>query len=515
MTPFKFPPPPPPPPKASSSDTLQPYASQRGGLNRGAGDRGRGRGGHGQSSTRGDARGRGGSRGGGGHGQQQQQQQQNAQTIGSAARAYINPVFTNQAQAGTQAQGQAGAHALASAMSFMSTPAGQQSMAAFASHMASVGSVAPQFSQLLPPQQAGQKRKLNSQDGHAHSHSPRKPSQQSTKPPRAKAAVPPPVPSFGFSLQTPPVSQPLATSNSKKNNKDKKKHKVHLGLTHDPVPNEGSDDDKEGIDEEAAYAEKLKGGGFSFEHNGEQISIQTAAEVAAWIKDRRKKFPTQKRVLEKADEAAAKRKSELEFLRKIQGKSSREQHTDRQDKPPKLRERVKDSSKEGNDKQRQEELAALRRKLHESMMQKKASPSTVDLGLGYSSETGSDEEESVLSESSVVSSSEASDEDDSESDKSDQAPTPMSSKVGPPPVTVPSPAPRPDMPRSERGKERICRDWEQHGRCSYSNKCKFAHPPKEVKRVGLYEMMVEQELVKTDQMALDAIKYLGQHGFLG
>lgn len=308
------------------------------------------------------------------------------------------------------------------------------------------------------------------------------------------------------------------TSKSK-NKKTQEKRKVHLGLTHDSIPDEASGEEKEeDVDEEAAYAEKLKGGGFSFEHEGEQISIQTAAEVAAWIKDRRKRFPTRKRIMEKAEESATKRKSEIEFLRKLKGKPPNVQDVGEQvkHKPPEVPERSRDSKQnEENSKKKQEELAALRRKLHESMMQKQAAPSTVDLGLGYNSETESDEEGSVLSESSVVSSSEESDESEPESDESDQAPAPVSSKVGPQPITVPPPAPKPTLPRSEKGKERICRDWEQHGRCSYSNRCRFAHPPKEVKRVGLYGMMVEQELVKRDQLALDAIKYLGQHGFLG
>ncbi|KAH7357328.1 hypothetical protein BKA66DRAFT_428071 [Pyrenochaeta sp. MPI-SDFR-AT-0127] len=444
-------------------------------------------------------------------------------------RAYINPFFTNQAQVGGQAQSQVDPNALASAMSFMSTPAGQQSMAAFANHMAGIGSAGPQQSQssppqhaqpaprYSPPQHAGQKRKLNDHSDYAQSPSPRKLSQQGSKPPRAKATVAPPVPSFGFSLPS-PVTQPSMTSKSK-NKKTQEKRKVHLGLTHDSIPDEASGEEKEeDVDEEAAYAEKLKGGGFSFEHEGEQISIQTAAEVAAWIKDRRKRFPTRKRIMEKAEESATKRKSEIEFLRKLKGKPPNVQDVGEQvkHKPPEVPERSRDSKQnEENSKKKQEELAALRRKLHESMMQKQAAPSTVDLGLGYNSETESDEEGSVLSESSVVSSSEESDESEPESDESDQAPAPVSSKVGPQPITVPPPAPKPTLPRSEKGKERICRDWEQHGRCSYSNRCRFAHPPKEVKRVGLYGMMVEQELVKRDQLALDAIKYLGQHGFLG
>ncbi|KAF1842761.1 uncharacterized protein K460DRAFT_255030, partial [Cucurbitaria berberidis CBS 394.84] len=450
----------------------------------------------------------------------------NAPPTGPPARAYVNPSFVSQSPSTGQAQSQVDPNALVQAMSFMSTPAGQQSMAAFANHMASAGNTAPQYSQspphhhaqpvprYSPPQHAGQKRKLNDRNSLPQSQSQRKPPQQSTKPPRAKAAVPPPVPSFGFSLPTPSVVRPLTISKGKAKT-DAKKRKVNLGLTKHPLPEESSDE--EDIDEEAKYAEKLAGGGFAFEHEGEQISIRTAAEVAAWIKDRRKNFPTQKRILEKAEVAAMKRMSELDFLRKLKGKAPKSETSTQQDKPAKIRdERKPNKKKTDDDMRRQAELAALRRKLHESMLAKNAKSSTVDLGLGYDSETESDSESSVLSESSVASSSEeSSDESESESDESDEAPEATSSKVGPPPINVPRPAPPPALPRPVPGKPKVCSDWERHGRCSYSNKCKFEHPRKEEKRIGLFEMMVEQELVKADETALDAIKYLGQHGFLG
>ncbi|CAO2656549.1 Nn.00g053520.m01.CDS01 [Neocucurbitaria sp. VM-36] len=571
MTSFKFPPPPPPPPKASSSnDGYQAYTSQRGGNNRGRGDGGRGRGGgqsrgganqsfggnarggHGQANTRGAANSRGGTRGGPrggpgggyqnnrggyqrggsnmGYGQQQIQHSPptNAPLLAPPARAYVNPSFVTQSQDGGQGQPQVDPNSLVQAMSFMATPAGQQSMAAFANHMASVGSAAPQYAQSPPPQHAqpaprysptqhaGQKRKLNDRNNDTQSQvsSQQRPQQQSTKPPRAKAAVPPAVPSFGFSLPTPSVVRPLTVSKGKGKN-DTKKRKLNLGLTEHPMPEESSEDEE--IDEEARYSAKLKGGGFAFEHNGEQISIQTAAEVAAWVKDRKKRFPTQKRVMEKTQEAAMKRKSELEFLRKLNGRAPKPDTSPRKERPIKVRDESRQNkTKREEDGQRHDELAALRKKLHESMLEKQSKSSAVDLGLGYDSETASDEESSVLSESSVVSSSEeSSDESDSESADSDEAPEPTSSKVGPPPIKVPPPAPPPASTQPKHGKRKICPNWEQHGRCSYSNKCKFAHPPKEEKRVGLYEMMVEQELVKADQLALDAIKYLGQHGFLG
>ena len=542
MSSFRFPPPPPPPPKATSSE--QPYASQRGGPARGGGDRGRGRGGnqnrgggfnssggnprggHGQSRGRGDARGRGGQRGGyqnnrggannrGGYNAGNGQYQANASPNSASPNGYNNTSFTGGAQTYGATQQQYDPNALAQVMSYMSTPAGVQSMAAYANHMTTTGNVpfpqspqshqyqpSPQYS---PPQHAGQKRKLNDRNNNAQQQ--QNQSQPSSKPPRAKAAVPPQVPSFGFSLPPPPVVRP-----------DNKKRKVNLGLSKQPVPDESSDE--EDIDEEAAYTEKLKGGGFAFEHGGEMISIQTGAEVAAWIKDRRRNFPTQKRIVEKAEEAARKRAAEIDFLRRVSGKPPREHHVDDQIQQPMPRERrqenttrKEDGAQRDAENRRQEELAALRKKLHESMIKKQSAPSVVDLGLGYESETESEAESSVLSESSVVSSSEEEEEEpESESEDSDEAPKPTSSKIAPPVIRVPPP---PRAPVAAKKETSVCSNWKRNGKCPYLRKCKFQHPPKETKLQGLYERMVEQELIKADQLALDAIKYLGQNGFLG
>lgn len=394
-------------------------------------------------------------------------------------------------------------------------------MAAFASHVTSTNNASTQqtngppshhantASSSVPSVHAGQKRKLNDRNKPP-------PQQPSTKPPRARAAVPPPVPSFGFAL---PVASDIRPAKAAQptNQSDAKKRRLNLGLTKDNVAPEESSEEED-IDEEEAYARNLKGGGFVFEHEGEQISIQTGAEVAAWIKDRRKNFPTQQRVAEKAKQDAIKRRRELEFLRRIQGKPSCAVEEEDHSKPTKPARKAQNDA-DARHMRKQEELAALRKKLHESMAKKQSASTAVNLGLGYDSETESDGESSVLSESSVVSSSEES-SDDSDSDvepaADEEPPEAASSKVGPAEITVPPPVPMEPPPANN--KKRICHNWAEHGRCSFSRKCRFAHPPKAEKveqRVSLYERMVEQELVKADQLALDAIKYLGQNGFLG
>ena len=535
---FRFPPPPPPPPKATSNE--QPFASQQGGQNRGGSDRGRGRGGnqnrggsfhssagnlrggHGQNRGRGDTRGRGqrggyqNNRGGGntrgGFSAGNANNRTNAPADVASQQGHANPSFSGNATTQTQTQQQVDPNAFAQVMSYMSTPAGVQSMAAFANHMTSTGNAAapyppsspsahsPSGPRYSPPQHAGQKRKLNERNNNAQSQ--RNQPQQGSKPPRAKAAVPPQVPSFGFSLPPPSVVKP-----------DNKKRKVNLGLSQQPTQHDSSDE--EDIDEEAAYSEKLKGGGFAFEHEGETITIQTGAEVAAWIKDRRKNFPTQERITEKEAEAAKKRMAELDFLRRMQGKPPKEPASDAPTQPKKARQDSKiDVAKQEAEQKKQEELAALRQKLHASMVKKQSTPAVVDLGLGYDSETESEEQSSVVSESSVVSSSEES-EPESDSDDSDDAPEPVSSKAAPPTIKVPPPPLA--KSQTESKSTRMCSNWKRNGKCPYYSKCKYQHPPKEddTKLTSLYERMVEQELVKADQLALDAIKYLGQNGFLG
>ncbi|KAL1594668.1 hypothetical protein SLS59_008718 [Nothophoma quercina] len=361
-----------------------------------------------------------------------------------------------------------------------------------------------------PTQQAGQKRKRPEHSNNVPSLPQQKP-QSGPKPPRAKAAAPPPVPSFGFSLPTPSAHHAPA---SKANSKRDQKRRVNLGLSEQNVM-EGSSDEED-IDEEAAFAEKVKIEGVAFEHNGEMISLQTAADVQSYIKDRRRNFPTQQRISEKAQEAAAKREQELEFLARVKGRPRNAAVETKPAKPPKPERKPREA-----DSKKQAELAALRKKLHESMLKKHHQPPNL-LGAGYESETDSDAESSILSESSVVSSSEESsdssseDNDDGESD-SDAPPEPTSSKSAPAPIAIPPPAPVSAPP------SQVCKNWARNGRCRFGKGCRWAHPPGDKgekregkeKRMGLFEKMVEQELEKADRMALDAIKYLGQHGFLG
>jgi hypothetical protein len=426
-----------------------------------------------------------------------------------ATEAYVNSPFANQLHATGHAHPEVDPNAFAHAMSFMATPVGMQTMAAFATHMSTAGNVAHAHSSPyvqthqtphhFPIQQAGQKRKWEERNNHTQHNS------QQPKPPRAKAAVAPPVPSFGFSLPKAPSTTPPKTNAQG----DNKKGKVRLGLTHQPPVEESSEEDEVEMDEEAVLGAKLKGGGYAFEHEGEFISLQTAADLVAWRKERKRNFPTQQKAMEKAEIAVTRRRNELEFVRKLKGKPPRPVPVERKEFKPKVYKRSQEEEK------KQEELAALRKKLHESMVKKREAPTAVDLGLGYGSETESEKESSVLSESSVISSSvESSDDSDAVLEDSDTAPEPVSAKLVPSTLHEPPP-PVLTQKQSKYERDQVCNNWSRFSRCPFGHSCRFRHPHKEEKRTGLYEKLVEQEMVKADQMALDAIKYLGQNGFLG
>jgi hypothetical protein len=409
----------------------------------------------------------------------------------------------------------------------MATPAGMQSMTAFTNHMASVNSTShhpqPQPPQLFPSQSHNSpppygmnKRKREERqtqyEAQNKAQSGKNVQQPSKKPPRAKCKAAPEVPNFGFTLPPAPGSRPSASSKPVVK-PSQQKSKVNLGLTHGGDLHQSSDE--EDVDEEAAFAENYKVEGVMFEHDGESISLQTQAEVAAWIKDRRRQFPTQRRIMQKAEEAAAKRASELDFLRKIKGKgATRNEGTQAS--------QAKDNKRKKKPAARPKPaLERLHSKPQESIAKNgtpselEPKPHALDLGLGYASDTDpASNESSHLSDSSVVStSSESSDESDSDADHSDAPPETQSVKVPIARVVVPPP---PTLRQPKQKKSEVCPQWQKKGTCKFGRHCKNSHPKEsEAKRVGLYERMVEQELEKADRLALDAIKYLGRNGFLG
>lgn len=151
----------------------------------------------------------------------------------------------------------------------------------------------------------GSKPKPNQKRDHASAFT--KP--QSTVP---RPAAAPAVPSFGNPLPSKPPPAADATGN-RKTKKRKRKHN-QLGLTPNADDHESSEEDEaEGADEESKLAQNGSNAeALQVSYKGKTSTLKTPSEIAAWIAERKKNYPTQARVAEKkkaAEEAKASREA--------------------------------------------------------------------------------------------------------------------------------------------------------------------------------------------------------------
>ncbi|GAB7348017.1 hypothetical protein MBLNU459_g5509t1 [Dothideomycetes sp. NU459] len=110
-----------------------------------------------------------------------------------------------------------------------------------------------------------------------------------TNVPKTQAA--PAVPSFGAPL-LPQVS--AAATPASKGTIGKKK----LGL----IPQDyDSDESEHDVDEEAAFVDR-QSEPLTFEFNGELATLNSSADIAAWIEERKKRWPSKRRIEEKKEE---------------------------------------------------------------------------------------------------------------------------------------------------------------------------------------------------------------------
>jgi hypothetical protein len=298
---FSFPPPPPPPPKPAVQ-TQQPdfeYSQQ-------AGHEGRGRGGFEPRGRGGPSRRRGGGQGNSNFEPLGQHQRPNFNQGPTTAPprerfeasinvqpppgSHINPNFTGQRPA-------------APANAQYQPAAGHQNRHVSETGERSSNDARSSYTSNRRPSndgpgrtQAGHKRKLDALRG---SQQPRE------KKPGLQTA--PPVPSFGAPIL--PPAPPAATSGPPVqpqilNNPNRAQAGSRtLGLTPKSgiEPDYQSESEDEEVDEEAQFAEL--GTKLTFEHNGEVMTLNNEADLAAWKEERRKQFPTIDRVSQKQDEA--------------------------------------------------------------------------------------------------------------------------------------------------------------------------------------------------------------------
>lgn len=535
---FSFPPPPPPPPKPAQQSQQPDYEysqqSSRGGRGRGGFD------------TRGRGSGRGRGRGNpnfestihsnpqsGSASTQWQNSHQGPQTFQTNAQrpppgSYINPNFTGQRQYGN----------------------------------ANATSTHTQSNDGPARNQAGHKRKLDALRG---------PQQPREKKPGPQTA--PSVPSFGASIfPTAASAEPARTPSNvpaPRSGPSTRPGSKALGLT----PQDGgppaypSDSEDEDVDEEAQFAEL--GTKLTFEHNGEVMTLNNEADLAAWKEERRKQFPTNDRVSQKETErlrVGAERKRLLAAVAKLH-QAPRNRHVEA--KTRSLREPAKQ-----HDEARQEPLAT---NLEQS--EKAAGPSdtvsshepskvaavTNDTSMievidendqrpavadaesnaitGTQQSTSDEPMQDVPKVLPGIDMDETDDEGDAqeataESPESEAESSDSDSDDSGPPEQVSS---KPLASAAPGAPRQLCRYFSASGRCRDGDACRYRHElsskapsarpaqpqqdkpafdryapkldPKKDERKTIFERLLEQEQQGDDRLALQVIKALGQAGF--
>lgn len=150
-----------------------------------------------------------------------------------------------------------------------------------------------------------------------------------------RVPAPPPVPSFGNPL---PSKPPAPADTSRKPKKKKRKHN-QLGLTPKTEEHESSEEEDDADEEKRlAAGDAAASAALQVTYRGRTSKLQSSAEIAAWIEERKKRFPTQARIEDrkkamedakkekKVKEEAQRQQKEARKLAMAHGKKDQEKH---------------------------------------------------------------------------------------------------------------------------------------------------------------------------------------------
>ncbi|GME60863.1 Ccch zinc finger protein [Neofusicoccum parvum] len=259
------------------------------------------------------------------------------------------------------------------------------------------------------------------------------------------------------------------------------------------------DSEEDDADEEAKF--KAANGVIQIDYKGQSSTLKSAEEIAAWIEERKKRFPTKERIAQKQKEEDVRRRA------REQAEVERKSKYPQQERQPKKR-KHKDADEQDRAIKKAEKLREKLRKAEKQIEKARANttPKTVSeavpnkaLGINYDSDEstgqGNDDGSGSLAESSSEVSTDSDSEDSSSDDESDDDAPPEEESSEKRPLRVHLPnrkAIQTATPRARREKE--------------------INTPK---RTTLRERMVEQERREEAELALRAIKFLGENGVLG
>ncbi|KAH1493249.1 hypothetical protein LV164_007459 [Aspergillus fumigatus] len=173
----------------------------------------------------------------------------------------------------------------------------------------------PRRSNQWTPRQSSTHQNQSSSNGNSMKHGGKRDhaSAFGGKPPTVAPSVPapPPVPSFGNPL---PVKPPPAVDAA--NPRKKKRKHNQLGLTPKTEDHESSEEDD--VDEESRLAPAAASAivPLRFTYKGRTSTLQSPTDIAAWIEERKKRFPTQAKAEEKRKAMQEAKKAREEALNK-------------------------------------------------------------------------------------------------------------------------------------------------------------------------------------------------------
>lgn len=379
---------------------------------------------------------------------------------------------------------------------------------------------------------------------------------------RSRPLAPPAVPSYGVDFD---ALLGKTTKSSTSGSAETIQAKANaLGLT--PQTN-GYVSEEEEIDEEAELALKTgTNGALEFEYQGQTSVLKSKEEIASWIAERRKKWPTQdkreqaakeaeekrrkwqeeKDSRAKASQAAAKARQEEYLKQKAEKEKSRVRQRLLQEQVKKAKEKAISSAPQTDAETKAERLRRKAERIAKQLeaaeqallrKQQRADPEDdIDALMNQVDQVAVSQQGAALEiddDMSVLSSSSEDDLEDTSSSgssgsdtdmDSDSAPETSSAKrTGPERILAP---PRKTAMGASSDTRQPCQRFLKTGQCRYGRKCKYRHDKADRKammqkehgvgnrRKGLYQLLVDKEAEEEKRQALRAIIAIGDAGLL-
>ena len=276
-------------------------------------------------------------------------------------------------------------------------------------------------------------------------------------------------------------------------------------------------------DEEAALTGNAQNG-LSIEYKGSTSTLRTPADIAAWIAERKRKYPTaakretaRREAEEKRKKFEAQRKARQEAVQAARVKGHKE-HPGKGHQRPILVDRVDRDA--GSQSTKHTKMSAKSQTSRDPAGNALEAAATLGAHGGQRRERKGDRLGTAVldsnSDSPFSSDSNATSSCGSDTDE-DTAPDISSSKTETDPIAA-----------EQTTKERqVCQFFAKHGHCKWGSRCKHRHEnvkatrapkgktgPVSTKRKGLWQVMVEKEQEEESKKVLHAIVALGKQGLL-